>query len=198
MRVVFQPPTQSLASEPIYQAAPRIPIRENLLAPDGTVHRIPISSKAPDAWSIISAIQFVIEQFGRDPRIRAATLPILSSRINNDVRNNANTIANWVMRKMVYLADPDGGEFIQTPLVLLNTIGQKGFAYGDCDDHVVLLGAMLTSVGIPARAVAVKLHGSDVYNHVVVEYLYQGQPILIDPCAKTVPTPAYRDRLVAI
>lgn len=182
----------------MYQSAPRIPIRENLLAPDGTVHRIPISTKSPDAWSIISAIQFVIEQFGRDPRIRAATLPLLSSRINNDVRNNATTIANWVMRKMVYLADPDGGEFIQTPLVLLNTIGQKGFAYGDCDDHVVLLGAMLTSVGIPTRAVAVKLNGSNVYNHVVVEYLYQGQPILIDPCAKTVPTPAYRDRLVAI
>ena len=99
---------------------------------------------------------------------------------------------------MVYLADPDGGEFIQTPLVLLNTIGQKGFAYGDCDDHVVLLGAMLVSIGIPARAVAVKLHGSDVYNHVVVEYLCQGQPILIDPCAKTVPTPAYRDRLVSV
>lgn len=195
MRVVYQP-TQSLAGQPSYQTAPRIPIRENLLAPDGTVHRIPLDPRAPDAWTIISAIQFVIEQFGRDPRIRAATLPLISSRINNDVRNNATTIANWVMRKMVYLADPDGGEFIQTPLVLLNTIGQKGFAYGDCDDHVVLLGAMLTSLGIPTRAVAVKLHGSDVYNHVVIEYMAQGQPILVDPCAKNVPTPNYRDRLV--
>lgn len=195
MRVVYQP-TQSLAGQPSYQTAPRIPIRENLLAPDGTVHRIPLDPRAPDAWTIISAIQFVIEQFGRDPRIRAATLPLISSRINNDVRNNATTIANWVMRKMVYLADPDGGEFIQTPLVLLNTIGLKGFAYGDCDDHVVLLGAMLTSLGIPTRAVAVKLHGSDVYNHVVIEYMAQGQPILVDPCAKNVPTPNYRDRLV--
>lgn len=195
MRVVYQP-TQSLAGQPSYQTAPRIPIRENLLAPDGTVHRIPLDPRAPDAWTIISAIQFVIEQFGRDPRIRAATLPLISSRINNDVRNNATTIANWVMRKMVYLADPDGGEFIQTPLVLLNTIGQKGFAYGDCDDHVVLLGAMLISLGIPTRAVAVKLHGSDVYNHVVIEYMAQGQPILVDPCAKNVPTPNYRDRLV--
>ena len=125
MRVVYQPPTQSLSSEPVYQTAPRIPIRENLLAPDGTVHRIPISSKAPDAWSIISAIQFVIEQFGRDPRIRAATLPLLSTRINNDVRNNANTIANWVMRKMVYLADPDGGEFIQTAAPVLKGHGLR-------------------------------------------------------------------------
>ena len=174
-----------------------MPIRQNLLAPDGTVHRIPIDPRAPDAFTIIASIQFVIDQFGRDPRIRAATLPLLSSRINNDIRNNATTIAAFVMRKMVYLADPDGGEFIQTPLVLLNTIGLKGFAYGDCDDHVVLLGAMLVSIGIPARAVAVKLHGSDHYNHVVIDYPYQGQSILIDPCAKNVPTPAYRDRLVA-
>jgi transglutaminase-like putative cysteine protease len=174
-----------------------MPIRQNLLAPDGTVHRIPIDPRAPDAFTIIASIQFVIDQFGRDPRIRAATLPLLSSRVNNDIRNNANTVAAFVMRKMVYLADPDGGEFIQTPLVLLNTIGLKGFAYGDCDDHVVLLGAMLVSIGIPARAVAVKLHGSDHYNHVVIDYPYQGQSILIDPCAKNVPTPAYRDRLVA-
>ena len=197
MRVVY-PPTQALAGEPNYQAAPRIPIRENLLAPDGTVHRIPINPRAPDAFTIIASIQFVIDQFGRDPRIRAATLPLISSRINNDIRNNANTVAAFVMRKMVYLADPDGGEFVQTPLVLLNAIGQKGVAYGDCDDHVVLLGAMLVSIGIPARAVAVKLHGSNHFNHVVIEYAYQGQSILIDPCAKNVPTPAYRDRLVAV
>jgi transglutaminase-like putative cysteine protease len=197
VRVVY-PPTQALAGEPNYQAAPRIPIRENLLAPDGTVHRIPINPRAPDAFTIIASIQFVIDQFGRDPRIRAATLPLISSRINNDIRNNATTVAAFVMRKMVYLADPDGGEFVQTPLVLLNAIGRKGVAYGDCDDHVVLLGSMLVSIGIPARAVAVKLHGSDHYNHVVIEYPYQGQAILIDPCAKNVPTPAYRDRLVAV
>lgn len=196
MQVIFNEPQTS--SEVRYQSAPRVPIRRNLLAPDGTVHRIPLDPKAPDAWSIISAIQFVIEQFGRDPRIRAATLPLLTSRINNDIRSHANTVAQWVMRKMVYLPDPDGGEFVQTPLVLLNAIAKKGVAYGDCDDHVVLLGAMLTSIGIPSRAVAVKLHGADHYNHVVVEYLHNGEPVLIDPCAKTVGTPAYRDRLIAV
>jgi transglutaminase-like putative cysteine protease len=198
VQVIYNEPPTTSSRGINYQAAPRIPLRENLLAPDGTVHRIPLDPKAPDAWTIISAIQFVIEQFGRDPRIRAATLPLLTSRINNDIKSHAASVAAFVMRKMIYLADPDGGEFIQTPLVLLNTIGQKGFAYGDCDDHVVLLGAMLTSVGIPARAVAVKLHGSDYYNHVVVEYPFEGRTILIDPCAKKVATPHYRDRLVAV
>jgi hypothetical protein len=44
----------------------------------------------------------------------------------------------------------------------------------------------------------VKLHGSDHYNHVVVEYPLNGTTVLIDPCAKTVPTPHYRDRLVSV
>ena len=198
MQVIYNEPRTSSSGVANYQQAPRIPLRKNLLAPDGTVHRIPLDPKAPDAWTIISAIQFVIEQFGRDPRIRAATLPLLTSRINNDIKSHANTVAQFVMSKMVYLADPDGGEFIQTPLVLLNAIGKNGVAYGDCDDHVVLLGAMLTSIGIPARAVAVKLHGAEHYNHVVIEYLHNGEPVLIDPCAKKVATPFYRDRLIAV
>jgi hypothetical protein len=57
---------------------------------------------------------------------------------------------------------------------------------------------MLTAVGIPARAVAVKLHGSDYYNHVVAEYPLNGKTVLVDPCAKTVATPHYRDRLVSV
>lgn len=180
-----------------YQTAPRIPIRQNLLAPDGTVHRIPIRPDAPDAFTIVSAIQFVIEQFGRDPRVRQASLALLTSRINNDVTENSRRIAAWVMSRMVYLADPDGGEFIQTPLVLLDTIAKKGFAYGDCDDHVVLLGAMLNSIGIPARAAAVKLFGSEYYNHVIIEFPANGRTVTVDPCAKAAQAPEYRDRLVA-
>lgn len=195
MQVTYETSPRNAATR--YQTAPRIPIRQNLLAPDGTVHRIPILPDVPDAFTIIAAIQFVIEQFGRDPRVRQASLSLLSSRINNDVTEHARTLASWVMSRMVYLADPDGGEFIQTPLVLLDTIAKKGFAYGDCDDHVVLLGAMLNSIGILARAVAVKLGGGEFYNHVIIEYPANGRTVTLDPCAKLVTAPRYADRLVA-
>jgi transglutaminase-like putative cysteine protease len=195
MRVLYSSPEKD-AGTARYAVAPRLPVRLKLLDPDGTVHRIPISPDAPDAITIIGALQFVIEQFGRNPQVRAAAVAILYSRVNNDVRRNANTLYSWVISKMVYLADPDGAEYIQTPLVLLNVIKSKGFAYGDCDDHVVLLGSMLTSIGIPTRAVAVKLGNSQHYNHVVVEYSLNGEWILMDPCAKDGPVPQYRDRLV--
>lgn len=182
--------------EPRYQVAPRIPVRGNLLAPDGTVHRVPIDPSAPDAWTIIAAIQFVIDQFGRDPRVRQESLSLLNSRINNDVASHARTLTRWVMNRMVYLADPDGGEFITTPLVLLNQIAEQGFAYGDCDDHVVLLGAMMVSVGIPAKAVAVKLGGGEWFDHVVIQYPLNGSQVIVDPCAKSGQQVQYADRLV--
>lgn len=194
MQVVFN--TVSGNPEPRYQVAPRIPVRGNLLAPDGTVHRVPIDPSAPDAWTIIAAIQFVIDQFGRDPRVRQESLSLLNSRINNDVASHARTLTRWVMNRMVYLADPDGGEFITTPLVLLNQIAEQGFAYGDCDDHVVLLGSMMVSVGIPAKAVAVKLGGGEWFDHVVIQYPLNGSQVIVDPCAKSGQQVQYADRLV--
>lgn len=192
MRVIYQPqPAQSVRE----QTTSRLPVRGKLIAPDGEVIRIPINPSNPDAWTIISALQFVIEQYGRDPRVRAEAIRQIGSRVNNDVANNARTIARWVMNSMVYLADPDGAEFIQTPLVLLKEIDLKGRAYGDCDDHVVLLGSLLNAIGIPAQATGVKLHGAPYYNHVVIQYPLNGQMVLIDPCAKVAPTPFYGERL---
>lgn len=197
MRVVFSA-SPSAPVTPRYEGAAVVPIRQAIAAPDGTVHRIPIDTSAPDAHTIIGAIQFVIEQFGRDPRVRDVATSVLVSRLDNDLERHASALTRWVKSRMRYLPDPDGAEYVQTPIILLDRIRNDGFAYGDCDDHVALLGALMMSVGIPARAAAVKLHGSEWYNHVVVEYSDRmGRVRLVDPCAKNGETPVYRDRLVA-
>lgn len=179
------------------EVVPRIPIRQSIMAPDGTVIRVPINPAAPDSHTIIATLQFVVDQFGRDPRIRQKALTLISSLANNDVLRNAYTLLRWVASRMTYLADPDGGEFVQTPIVLLRQIEAKGNAYGDCDDHVVLLGALLVSIGIPAEVVGVKIFGSPYYNHVVVQFPCNGRMVTMDPCAKNAPPPEYRERLVA-
>jgi len=193
MTVLFQRQAdQSVANE----VSRRLPNRTNIVSPDGTVIRIPIDPRNPDAFTIISALQFVIEQYGRDPRVRATAVSILSSTANNDMARHIRDILEWVKRKMVYLPDPDGAEYVQSPLVLLKAIAAKGTAYGDCDDHVVLLGALLNSIGVAAEATGVKLHGAPNYNHVVIQYPWQGSMTVIDPCAKTTAAPFYGERLV--
>lgn len=179
------------------ETTPRIPIRQSIMAPDGTVIRVPINPAAPDSHTIISTLQFVVDQFGRDPRVRQVAVSLINSLANNDVERNARTLLLWVVNRMIYLADPDGGEFVQTPIVLIRQIQLKGHAYGDCDDHVVLLGALLVSIGIPAEVVGVKLFNSPYYNHVVIQFLSNGRMITMDPCAKNAPPPQYSERLVA-
>jgi transglutaminase-like putative cysteine protease len=164
--------------------------------PGGSVMRIPIDEQRPDAHTIIAALQLVVDQFGRDPRVRQAALSLLSSRVNNDP-GNIRVLHRWVVNHMTYMADPDGAELVQTPLVLLRQIENKGRAYGDCDDHVVLLGSMLVSIGVPARVAGVKLGNSPVFNHVVVEVPVNGSWKVLDPCAKNTATPLYGERLIA-
>lgn len=187
----------SKVTEPVYQTTPRVPIRSSMQMPDGKVLRVPISPSAPDAFTIIGTIQFVMEQFGRDNRLREKALSIISSRINNDTERNARALLSWVVNRVVYLADPDGGELLQTPIYLLDQIEKNGRAYGDCDDHVLLLGSLLLSIGIPARVAGVKIGGAPNYNHVVVEYLSNSRRVLVDPCAKATSQSFYRERLVS-
>jgi len=193
MKVLFNDPQEGAVTR---QVAPRLPSRLSMALPGGTVTRIPIDERNPDAWTIISALQMVVDQYGRDPRIRQATVGLLTSRANNDAWAHVTQVFRWVVNSMTYLADPDGGEFVQTPVVLLNQIASKGRAYGDCDDHVVLLGAMLVSIGIPARVAGVKIGGAGWYNHVVIEVPRNGEWMVLDPCAKQTPTPKYGERLV--
>lgn len=53
-----------------------------------------------------------------------------------------------------FVPDPYGAEVFQSPDVTLS------LGAGDCDDHATLLGAMMTSVGIPTRLVASGINGS--------------------------------------
>jgi len=70
------------------------------------------------------------------------------------------------------------------PLVLLKQIQTKGVPDGDCDDHVVLLGALMkNAIGIQARTrrPGSSWYGANDYNHVVIQYPLNGQMVLVDP-----------------
>lgn len=58
-------------------------------------------------------------------------------------------------------------ELIQTPERQLREIAEHGTVYGDCDDATVLNGALLVSVGVPVRLVAI--NDGDRYVHVFLE-----------------------------
>lgn len=119
------------------------------------------------------------------PAIRRAALDILGDAGNHDQPEQLRRLGEFVLVRVRYVLDPVDSEFIVSPIRLLDEIRDRGFASGDCDDHVLLLGALAASVGIRGRAVGVHISpGSKRFDHVVNLFDIAGETILFDSCRK--------------
>jgi transglutaminase-like putative cysteine protease len=116
--------------------------------------------------------------------------------LDNDQLGQANRLIDFVRKNLTYVRDPIGAEYIVSPVRLLQNFQATGYMAGDCDDHVLLLNALLGAAGIPTKAVGVKFSGSDKWNHVVSGIQLKGQLWLVDPCAKRFPQPEYKETLM--
>ena len=101
---------------------------------------------------------------GLDPRMATFVVSILKQ--NNveprNYRKQASVILSWVQDNIYYINEPR--ERLQDPIYTLQV------GYGDCDDMVLLLGAMFTSINLQFRFV---LSGK---NNGRLERWIEGQP----------------------
>jgi transglutaminase-like putative cysteine protease len=80
------------------------------------------------------------------------------------------SIFRFVQDKMKYLRDPLHQEMVAGAEYHYDTLGREGYARGDCDDHTVMLGAMLESVGYPTRITTARMRpGAGTDDHVYLE-----------------------------
>lgn len=150
---------------------------------------IPLSYSIPTALTALCKIRDYYSQF---PFVRRCAIQFGQPQFDNDLASFVANLPNFVRQKMTYVPDPQGFEFVTAPDVLLADIVQQGTAYGDCDDHVLLLNTMLASVGFRTAFVAVKIDPhSETFDHVITAYFYQGAWVNCDPCAKSVIQPVY-------
>lgn len=168
------------------------------LAPNGPREMIsyPLRYGEPDAPQILAYLQQLSVHFGRSPYVREAArriLPVLFRQ--NDQPAIAQALVNFVRNNIVYVHDPEGGEFVVSPIVMLQDIFSGTSPIGDCDDHVLLLNSMARSLGIETHVVGVKLYAKDRWDHVISSLLIGGRWIDVDPCAKGGWQPDYRERL---
>jgi len=162
----------------------------------GDVIRLPINNWQPDAHQIISYLNSLVFNFAANPALREFTVSFLGQLANNDVSRQISKIVRFVRSKIIYVADPVGSEYIISPLRLISLVQIKGYAHGDCDDHVLLLNSMLSAVGVKTMAVGVKLHRRDVFDHVISGVWFDNHWNYIDPCAKNGQQPEYAEKLV--
>jgi transglutaminase-like putative cysteine protease len=143
----------------------------------------------------LALMQQIVDRYAFDDYVRQSALRILRKGDVRKPEGIVRALAGFVRDRMRYVKDPVNAEHLTTPDRLLADIWGKGWAYGDCDDHVVLLATLLTSVGVNNHALAVKLN-ADYFNHVINAAFVGGRWIDIDTCYKDRIPPDYRDRMV--
>lgn len=95
----------------------------------------------------LAALREMVEQAGRDPRVRDAAISILRAAgvEPRDYPGQVDALHRWVQREIYYVNEPD--EVFQDPLFTLEK------RYGDCDDQQILLMALYESIALPWRFV---------------------------------------------
>lgn len=89
-----------------------------------------------------------------------------------DEYRNASAIAERMRPglRWKWVRDPRPFEFFVAPRVSAYRIRKDNLGWGDCDDFSLMQGAMLTSIGIAARYVAIATPtGKGLYSHVFCE-----------------------------
>ncbi len=100
---------------------------------------------------------------GKDALVIQAAHELVAGLPQYDRLGEIRAIHAFVRDGIRYTNDPLGVELLRTPRALLE------MKSGDCDDKSILLAALLRAIGRPSRFVAIALHGSDLYSHVLVQ-----------------------------
>lgn len=158
--------------------------------------QIPLDSSQPDQTQILQIMEGIVAQYVGVPLIREVTVGLMRGVNNNDIRAQVSRVTQFVKDNVTYIRDPEGAEYLISPIRMLQGFLAFGYMMGDCDDHVILLNTMVGSIGIPSKCVGVKFGNASDYNHVISGIQCCGSMQLIDPCAKGPVQPVYNDTLI--
>lgn len=100
---------------------------------------------------------------------------IIADLPSKNFRAEFERIFDWVSENIRYTKDIDGRELFHTPELLLD------WKQGDCDDHAILIAALLISIGHPVQFKAVKDRSNgNLYVHVFAETKVGNRWIALD------------------
>lgn len=112
-------------------------------------HMVRIAREYKKNGGIVTLARQIIEKVGGPPN-------------NKNYSGFVRALFEFVRDKIRYVPDILGVEMLQTPTRTLE------IKTGDCDDKAILLAALLSSIGLATRFVAVGFKGGG-YAHVIVE-----------------------------
>jgi hypothetical protein len=119
--------------------------------------------------SVVKYLKELIEDGLRDEYVRRKAVSIVDRAgvKGHDELGEIRAIVKWVQNNVVYRKDPLEVEYFMTPRRLLKDV-EQGRSAADCDDFVILAGALLGSIGYPTGALIVDSNADGIFNHVML------------------------------
>ncbi|MGH9525731.1 MAG: hypothetical protein ACRD2F_03580 [Terriglobales bacterium] len=163
-----------------------------------TYYRIPLTSGESDAVQILRILNKLILDYAGNPCVIGfAQCLVQTLAVPNDKTAQLAAVVNFMSAGVVYQADPNGIEYVRSPVQMLRDYESNGLTRGDCDDQVLLVGALLGALGITVQAIGLRVAGSATFNHVIAQINRGGTWQDYDPCNPDAPWTAYgADRLI--
>ena len=139
---------------------------------DGRVLRVkfkPGVSPQKRFEGVVRILTDLIEDGMRDDFVRQKAVEIIKRAgvAGHDEIGEIKAITKWVQQRAHYIKDPHGVEFFFTARRQIKDI-ETGKHSGDCDDFVILGGALLGSIGYPVGALIVDSNNDGIFNHVML------------------------------
>ncbi len=132
-------------------------------------HQTPLPRGEAGTWRTLAVMQRAVRTDAAHPLVRSTAARVIAGVHPTDRERQAERIYAYVKRVMPYVSDPVDVEAFGTPVFHLTQLTQLGRTFGDCDDAVGLLAALLQSVGIRARFAAGSFRPDRKLHHVWTE-----------------------------
>lgn len=136
---------------------PRTPALEGVL--------IPSSAGVAGVLHTRALMRHLINTGKRDPRIRGIAVSLVALTPERDHLGEVRTIFEFVRDRIRYVSDVNDTETLHDPIRVYE------MGAGDCDDKVILLGALLESIGYTTRIVVTGYSDPSIYDHVYLKVL---------------------------
>lgn len=142
------------------------------------VRRFPLAKNDLGIAQTVMTMQQLIDSGANSPEVREQAIGLVrrAGVSEKDSFGEVRAIFDWVKQNFRFTKDPSGKEMLSTAPYLLH------LQAGDCDDYVVILGALLTALGHAVRVVTIAADPVEPgrMSHVYLETYANGQWIALD------------------
>ena len=117
---------------------------------------------------VVNLLVQLIEDGLRDEYVRRKAVEVVNRAgiRGHDELGEIRAVTKWVQQQVIYRKDPINVEYFHSARRLIKDV-EDGRSAADCDDFVIVWGAMLGALGYDVAAVIVDSNGDGMLNHVM-------------------------------